>query len=288
MIPGCDVFSGYGRINWKLVAASGIRFVWAKCAEGNEPARNDTAFRRNVDGARENGIAVGAYFFPYPLPSHKDHPGRSPLEQAYRFAEVSGLLGSQPGELSPMVDLEWPPPEEWAEWGCSAQQVSDWGREHCEAVQILWGRAPVLYQYPWWERAVGKENDSWAHRYPLAMAAYTHLGPGMPDDSQHPPVPPPWTDWAVWQYSANGSNVRIPGIPACPVDRDCIKDEDTFRRLIGYRDSDPDVETQPNLVPSMRPSPIEAKSFSRFAEALDAATEDYRRDRDDEPPPEAA
>lgn len=235
MIPGLDVYGGYGRINWKLVATAGYRFVWVKCGEGNEPQKNDGSFRRNVDGARENGLAVGAYFVPYPVPHDANHPGRGPIEQARRFADISGLLGASPGELSPMVDLEWPPPEEWAKWGCDANQISEWGREHCEAIEIMWGRSPVVYQYPWWEGKIGAANDHWAGRYPLCMAAYTHLGEGVPPTGKSPPVPPPWMTWSAWQHSANGSSVRIPGVPVCPVDRDVIRDEETFLMLTGQK-----------------------------------------------------
>lgn len=246
MIPGVDCFSGYGRISWKLVAASGIRFAWLKCGEGNEPARDDTAFRRNVDEARVNGVAVGAYFFPYPLPWMPDKPGRTPLEQAKRFAEVSGLLGSKEGELSPAVDLEWPAPQDWTKYGCTAGQISDWGREFCEAVALLWGRLPVIYTYPWWWKALSAADVSWAARYPLWMASYTHPQPGLPGDGKGPPVPAPWQQWDAWQYSADGSAERIPGIPVSPVDRDCIRNEDAFTRLIG-RSLDAD-ETQPVVI----------------------------------------
>lgn len=46
----------------------------------------------------------------------------------------------------------------------------------------------------------------------------------------------------------------------------------------------PEDDTEPKTIPSVRPDPLQAKSFSRFAEALDGASEDYRRRRDDEPP----
>lgn len=280
MIFGVDVYSGYGRLNHKLAASAGVRFMWCKSAEGNEPARNDFAFARNVQGCRDNGIVPGAYFFPYPLPSGPGLPsGRGPLEQAQRFYEVTKGLGSQPGELSPAVDAEWPSPEEWGKWGCSPEQINDWLREHCEAVALLFGRLPIIYTYPWWWRTLAISADvSWASRYPLWMATYTHFGPGTPEVGSSPQIPTPWTNWDAWQYSANGSSVRVPGIPAVPVDRDVIRDEATFRRLTGQRDYDPDAETQPD--------PLQAKSFSRLNEMLDAERERRHRElRDSEPPP---
>lgn len=275
MIPGLDVYSGYGRINWKLVASAGYRFTWVKCAEGNDPKKDDTSYRRNIDESRANGMAAGAYFFAYPLPYGEGKPtGRSPLDQAARFAEVSGLLGSRPGELAPAFDLEWPPPEQWSYWGCTAESISEWGREFCEAITLLWGRLPVIYTYPWFESRLGVSDDHWAGRYPLWMAAYTHPGEGMPPESKEPPIPPPWHDWAVWQHSADGSTVHVPGVPVSHVDRDVIKNEETFRRLTNERVWDPDAETQPSVRPPVAPPEWATVTRLPFS--------------DDEPPPTAA
>jgi GH25 family lysozyme M1 (1,4-beta-N-acetylmuramidase) len=244
MIPGIDVYEGYGAIDWNLVASSGVRFAWIRCQVGND--RRDEAYVRNVQRARDAGIVVGAYHFAYPLPDDW-HKARLPLEQAKLFFEACGGLGSQPGELSPALDLEWPSPVDWMKWGCTAQQISDWGRECAEAMALLWGRLPVIYTYPWWWQTVSKSADvSWAARYPLWMASYTHSWAGVPENGA-PPVPPPWTNWAAWQYSAEGSQIRVPGIPACPIDRDCIKDEATFERLQGsIGDDEPTLRELPD------------------------------------------
>lgn len=249
MIAGVDVHAGYGKINWKLVAEAGIRFMWNKSAEGNEPAKDDQTWIRNTAEAQANGIAAGVYFFPYPLPAGK--AGRDPVEQAERFHKRVAGWGSRPGELSPVVDAEWPPPHEWAKWGCTAAQVSAWLQIHCEAVEQLFGRLPVIYTYPWWWAELSKGADvSWAARYPLWMAAYTHPGPGIPPAYGKPPVPAPWREWAAWQYSAEGSQERVPGIPACPVDRDVIRDEATLLRLTGED------------VPDTQPAPREPEPFA--------------------------
>lgn len=284
MVPGCDAFSGYGLIDFNLARQSGIRFVWLKCQEGNKG--RDPAFLRNLARARDAGVAVGAYSFAFPLPHGPGLPsGRSALEQARLFYDACAGLGSQPGELSPALDLEWPPPNEWAKWGCSAQQISDWGRECCEAMALLWGRLPVIYTYPWFWTALSKADVSWAARYPLWMAHYTHPDAGIPE-GKSPVVPAPWSDWVAWQYSADGSKERIPGVPACPVDRDVIRDEETFKRLLGYVESDPDADTQPELVPQMRPDPIQARTVVPFDIVHPKVP--IGRDDDDDGGPQAA
>lgn len=236
-IPAWDMFSGYGRPDFRTVAASGIRAVWHQACQGNEPARDDRLFETNVMAANEAGLAVGAYLFPFPLPSQREGDGRTPHEQAERFAEASSYLGSCSGQLSPMIDAEWPPPTEWAKWGCSAQQISDWLRTCCEAAEVLFGRTPIIYTYPWWWSELAKGADvSWARRYPLWIAHYLHPGPGLPPPSVQPARIAPWDgDWSIWQYSAEGSSERVPGCVACPVDRDVIRDEETLQVLMGLR-----------------------------------------------------
>ncbi len=245
MIQGVDVHGGYGPIDWPTVAASGVRFGWAKCTEGNEPAKDDGSFRRNVAGMREAGIIPGGYHFPYPLRANGINTGRAPRDQAERaFARSSGL-GSQPGELAHVVDAEWPAPQDWARWGVTAVSISDWLQEYCERAIGLWGRKPVIYTYPWWWAALDRGIDvSWAAEYKLWMADYHHNGPGMPADGSSPVLPEPWQDWAAWQYSAQGSTERIPGIAACPVDRDCVRSETMLMWLAGLEPPDTEPEHQ--------------------------------------------
>jgi lysozyme len=268
MIQGIDIWSGYGQICWPLVASSGVEFAYIKCTEGNKG--KDSAYEKYAQEARANGLVIGAYHFAYPLPTDPAHSGRSPREQAEAALQGCRALGADPGELSPAVDAEWPPPQEWARWGCSAASISEWLHEYCEAAVILWGRLPVIYTYPsWWKTLAVGASVEWARPFPLWMANYTHSGPGTPDRGG-PTLLAPWDDWAIWQYSAEGSTERIPGIPACPVDRDCIKDKATLLRLTGRSLAEPDDEvTQPfatihPLVPLESP------------------------DLDDEPPPQAA
>jgi len=271
-IPAFDCFSGYGRPDFGLVAASGIRAMWHQCGQGNEPGHDDRLFLSNTEAAAANGIAVGAYFFPFPLPEGR-YPngtrilGRSPEEQVERFATLSLFLGSKVGELSPMIDAEWPAPIDWARWGCTAPQISEWLRVFAELVHQQWGRLPLIYTYPdFWRHLIsGGADVSWASRYRLWAAAYTHLGPGVPRDTEHPPVLAPWGDnWDVWQYSAQGSSERIPGVSVPVVDRDCIRDEETFRVLRGMPRHDPDAITQPVEVPTVRPPTMQAAGYSNL------------------------
>ncbi len=258
MIPGVDVYSGYGLIDWRAVYYSGRRFAFIKMGEGNEPRKNDVLFRTNVDEARAAGLYVGGYLFPYPLPSGFGAPaGRTPEQQAARAWSLAAGLGTNPGELPLVVDAEWPEVGDWGKWGCTAASINLWLRQFCEAVTRLWGRKPILYTYPFWWRVIASATDvSWAADYPLWIANYTHSGEGMPPDGAAPVVPGPWDDWAFWQHSAKGSLVRVPGISSCPVDRNVFNGSlDDLRKLAGI---DPDADTDPEIRLDLEDEPPEA------------------------------
>jgi len=242
-IPGVDVYSGYGIVDWDQVAAAGHRFAFLKTAEGNEPARDDSQYVRNVKGCKAAGIYPGAYFFPYPLPPDIAHNGRDPVEQAERFFRVSAGLGLNTSELPPVMDAEWPEIGKFGRWGCTAQQVSDWLREFCEHTSCLWNRRPIIYTYPFWWNSVAMVADvAWAKDYPLWIASYNHITSGTPPEEKKPTIPKPWDDWLFWQYSAKGSHVRVPGIDAVPVDRDCFNgDIAALRRLARVNGNDFDI-----------------------------------------------
>jgi len=286
MIPGFDCYSGYGQINFNVAREAGYRFVWVKCQEGN--TGKDGSYERNVQRARDAGLAVGAYHFAFPLPTDPAHPSRDPNDQAQLYFNACKGLGSEPGDLSPALDLEWPAPQDWAKWGCTPQQISDWGRACCVAMAQLWGRLPVIYTYPhWWKTLAQGADVSWASDYPLWFADYSWPQIGHPPLGWMPPhlswVQDTWNDWAACQHSADGSTARVPGVPVSPVDRNVIKDEATLLRLTGRSPSVMPVSAPivADLVPTVpdlgNPPSAPPQDFHRFDEALEA----LRRNRDD-------
>ena len=256
MILGVDVWSGYGKIDWQRVAAAGVRFAIIKCTEGNESGRNDKRFAENVIGAREAGIYVGSYHFGYPLPEAPGKIGRSPEEQARRAWVDSGQLGARPGEIPPAFDAEWPAVGEWGKWGVTAASISEWCHRYCVEIERISGRKPILYTYPfWWRSVAATASVAWAKDYPLWIASYKDTSEWMPRAATTPHAVPPWDDdWTFWQFSADGSPIAIPGIPASPIDRNVFRgDLDALRRLAGI---EPDAPTLPVLVPEARPDPL--------------------------------
>jgi lysozyme len=249
-ILGVDVSSVQGTIQWSRLASVGVRFAWVKCTQGNDGA--DPRYRPNVDGARAVGIYVGAYHFAYNLPARVRGDGRTPQEEARRFFFISGGVGRAFGELPPAIDAEWPNVGEWGKWGCSAQQISEWQRVFAEEVAQLWGRAPVLYTYPFWWRVLAASADvSWAATYPLWIANYKGIDQEFPPEEAKPYVPPPWDMWTFWQWSADKGR-RLPGC-LTDIDRNVfagtIEDLRELASVYG-------APTQPELV-SRRPPRIE-------------------------------
>ena len=242
MIPGVDVSAAQGYIDWQKVSDAGYRFAYLKCTEGNQGNGKfvDQQFHRNLEGARAAGVVVGCYHFAFPLPEDSKNVGRSPNEQvAYAYTQ-SGGLGSQPGDLAHALDLEWPAPQDWRKWGCSAEQIAAWAKEYCELATERFGRKPVIYLYPDFYRQLvnGGADVSWASEYDLWFADYGWPGAGTPPEGWAPPhfswVSKTWTNWAVCQYSAENSAVQVPGIRVPHVDRNVIEDEATLARLQGF------------------------------------------------------
>jgi lysozyme len=200
MIRGLDASSVQGALPFHQLTE--LRFVILKAQEGNDGF--DPWFERNMRAALVAGVEAFAYCFAFPLPENGT-PGRNPREQAklfvervYRFREMRGR--------PIFLDFEWPAPEDWPKWGCTAAQISEWCRVCAEEVERLTGIPPIIYTYPWWWRSVSAADVSWAARYGLWLAAYVSRWPA-PGES--PKVPQPWRTWLFWQWDGNGG-ARLP------------------------------------------------------------------------------
>ena len=183
MYKGIDVSSIQGNVDYKNVKESGISFVIAKCACGNE--KPDHTYELNRKGSKDNGLLFAAYHFVFPLPSDSSHPGRSPQEQAQaHFALADGELAA--------CDIEWPYPQDWHKWGCSATQINDWVLSYLKEYERLSGKKMLVYTDPDFANNV-KFTDDFAE-YPLWLANY----------NKNIIVPSPWKDWVMWQTTGGG------------------------------------------------------------------------------------
>jgi len=227
MIRGLDLSSYQPNIDFASLAELDVKFVFTKCAEGDNP-HPDPTFRSNVDGCRRSGILVGPYFFVHPL------PGLDPRAQAEHHFALSGGVGAAGIDLPPAVDIEWPTPDKWAKYGCSAAQIRDWMNVYLDQVRFLWARRPLVYTYPdfahnvQFSPHVGRDLDLWIASYNVRS---------WPVDTDRPVVPQPWKAARFWQWS--GGTVQLPS--GTRVDADAFLG--TRAELESYADLDVAIET---------------------------------------------
>src|ERR1700722_4052059 len=204
LIRGVDVSAIQGTINWQSVADAGNEFMISRCCIGNS-AGVDTFYKKNVAEANAVGIKTAAYQFAYPLPTIPSQPTRDPKVQAQMH--VTGAAG-----LVSVValDLEWPYPQNWSQWNCSAAQIVDWTITYLETYEQLSGIRPIVYSYPSFLQTINLPA-SFAETYKLWIASYT----------SNPVIPKPFTDYVVWQNS--GGTQNLPGTKT-PVDTDLARD----------------------------------------------------------------
>lgn len=203
LVKGLDVSVYQGdNINWPAVAAAGYKFVVCRCGVGN--TAKDKNYEKNIAGARAVGLKVMAYHFVYPLPTIPNQPLRDPRAQAKLHADWAG------NQILVACDLEWPAPEHWAKWGCTAKQIIDWAVTYLEEYERLTGIRPIVYTYPYFAKAINLP-PFFADKWKLWIASY----------SATPFVPKPWTNWVMWQDSG-GKTTSIPG--GGPVDTDKVRD----------------------------------------------------------------
>lgn len=179
-VPGIDVSSWQGTVDWQAVAASGVRFAFIRAFDG---LGADHEFRRNWDGAKAAGILRGAYVY-----FRARHSGAA---QAQRLLAA---LGADVGELPPVLDLETFD-EQTA--GKALVEVRQWVAAMRKGV----GRDPMLYAGSFWH----------FNAAPLVGGEFADLALWTPDYTETgcPGVPQGWDRWTFWQQTSTG---RVPGI----------------------------------------------------------------------------
>lgn len=179
-VYGIDVSHYQPAVNWTMVSQMGKKFAFAKASDGNSP-NPDSAFSRHRLGARNAGLAFGAYHFFRPL--------LDPVKQADTFLRVVGNL--MIGEFPLTLDVEFS--DNLQNLGAHADNAL----LLLEKLEAATGLVPFIYtSAPFFN---GFPNPERFLKYKPWLAAYSH----------EPQVPAPWTKWVFWQYS---ENERISGV----------------------------------------------------------------------------
>jgi GH25 family lysozyme M1 (1,4-beta-N-acetylmuramidase) len=195
-VPGIDVSKYQGRIDWPAVASSPVRFVIMRATLGNR--YRDERYARNLAGASENGLVVGAYHFAKPSLGLRDARG-----EADHFLRVARVAS---GDVLPVLDIE-------ETGGLSPGQLRIWAQAWLARVESRTGVRAMIYSGNYFWRGFMRNSPWFGSRgHPLWVAHWNVAAPEVPGNR--------WAGngYTIWQWSATG---RIPGIRG-PVDRDWV------------------------------------------------------------------
>lgn len=235
-VKGIDISSVQGNVDFKWLVNQGIQFVIVKCYEGNKG--KDPYYNRNVAGAKAAGLKVAAYHFIYPLPTDAAHPDRDPKVQAKMHYEAAGDIPFA------CCDLEWPEPQDWAKWGCTADQIKKWTLEYLTEYERLSGQVMILYTYYFFAKTLSLPAEF--TKYPLWVANFDFP----------PKVPKPWTDYVMQQTGGGKTGVAMILPNGIPVDTDLAKDLSLWNAPVVTPVPEPTPEpTPPDPAPEPVPEP---------------------------------
>lgn len=185
-IPGIDVSSYQGKINWEKVADSGIEFAIIRLGYrgyGTGALVEDNYAKANLEGAAKAGLKVGAYFFSQALNKEEVH------EEIDFMLEILGDT-----ELTMPVVFDWEYISDTARTAdMDARTLTDLNLEFCERMTAE-GYQPMIYFNPTQARKLMFLYE--LEEYPFWLAYYT-------DRMTYP------YRFEMWQYTCTG---RVPGI----------------------------------------------------------------------------
>jgi MYXO-CTERM domain-containing protein len=185
-LPGIDVSTYQGNIDWDAVANAGIVYAIVRVSHGVNTL--DDQFDDNWAQARAAGVHTGVYQY--------FEPGQDPIQQADILIDRMGPLG--PDDLPPVIDVE-------ATSGLGPAAVATSVGQWIDHVEAAIGIKPIIYTGRYfWQDNVGSSDFA---EYPLWIAHYTDGCPNIPDQ---------WGNWVFHQYTSSGSVAGISGA----VDRD--------------------------------------------------------------------
>lgn len=197
-VRGVDIsaFQHVGKpINWRLLAAEGIRFVGIKLTESTY--YTNPFYKSDARAASAVGLAVLPYVFGNPAAAN----GTRTAWFAVRAVRTPALRGRPPL----VIDLENDPYKRNRDcYGMPGQRMISWISGFIGTARRLTGRWPIIYTTAaWWRECTG-DTRRFPHD-PLWLALY----------GTAPQVPAQWGRWTFWQYSGSG---HVPGVGRVDLD----------------------------------------------------------------------
>lgn len=185
-IPGIDVSSYQGEIDWQAVADSGIKFAIIRLGYrgyGTGALVEDKYARDNLKGAVEAGLEVGAYFFSQALNEQEVH------EEIDMMLEILGDT-----EITMPLVFDWEYVNDEARTAkMDARTLTDLNLIFCERIEKE-GYQPMVYFNPSQARKLMYLYE--LEDYPFWLAYYS-------DRMTYP------YRFEMWQYTCTG---KVPGI----------------------------------------------------------------------------
>jgi GH25 family lysozyme M1 (1,4-beta-N-acetylmuramidase) len=251
-IPGIDVYSGDGAVNWTSVKNGGYQFAFVKATEGVNFI--DARFNTNMTNANAAGVYVGPYHLARPdskngvpfttynggplTPNSATQTNRDAWEDA--TSEAGDFLESvrpyylQAGNtrfLRPVLDMELSKIPDFGSTSLEKTFVSNWVQVFSDAIEDSLGVRPFMYL------SKSNANTYWtstiASAHPFWMAQYKGTGTTQPPAASETPL---WPAWSFWQWSDGTDAIAqanlVPGLSGSP-DRDVFSG--TSAQLAGLR-----------------------------------------------------
>lgn len=181
-VPGLDVSSHQGDVDWQHWWDSGQRFAYVKATEGTYYTSPQHAGQYN--GAYDVGMIRGSYHFAIPNDS-------SGAAQANYFVEHGGGWSADGRTLPGALDLEYNPYGDTC-YGMSKEALAGWINDFNATYLDRTGRYPVIYtSTSWWNQCVGADfsptNPLWVARYADSVGELPHN----------------WPFHTIWQYTSS-------------------------------------------------------------------------------------
>jgi len=195
VFPAIDLSSWNGTVDFKKVAAAGIKHAWIKLTEGT--THQNPGAQKKFEDARKEGLTVGAYHFGRP-----DTSPNNPKDwerEANNFLLQLEKVGVECGDLIPVLDVE------------KGMKTDDnhnvnWCLKWLDKVGCETKTRPLIYTARWaWQLYIMKANKDVQNdlsSYPLWLASYNS---GV-EPARKAAL---WDKWDIWQWTGSGT---VPGI----------------------------------------------------------------------------
>ena len=184
-LPGMDVSSHQGNVNWSAAWSNGARWAYVKATEGT--GYTNPYFAQQYNGSYNVGMIRGAYHFALP-----DRSGGA--TQADYFVNHGGGWSKDGKTLPGALDIEYNPYGSTC-YGLSQSSMRSWIAAFVNRYYYRTGRWASIYTTTnWWVTCTGNYAGFGANN-PLWIARYS---------STVGTLPAGWSTYSFWQWASSG------------------------------------------------------------------------------------